>query len=151
MEFGTFGVSPQLVIKNQCGAIATKEELAQLNSGVLAKDHYQNGAGEIVEFVLRPRNLYDHLLESLEAESFKELPGFESIPIDCSNAEDLLIQLYYSDQAKRNSNIAFEYWPAFEDEAILRSYFEQCGFFTGITSDTAKQEPFWSSSSLPMF
>lgn len=119
-------VSPHLVIKNQCGLIASEEELRQLNNGRLSKDQYVNERGEIVAFVLRERTIHDNLLDALEAQTFNELEPFEYIPIDCARKEEELLKLHFSDQSKRLKSLAEqdgETYSAEMNRAILLNLF----------------------------
>lgn len=138
-------VSIDLVIKNRCGEIASEAELAKLNNGLLAKDQYVNERGEIVEFVLRERTIYDNLLDALENQAFNELEPFEYIQIDCAQIEEELLKLHFSDQSKRLKSLKGQEGQTLSagmDRAILLNLFQQCGFIDKSLSDKAKEAAF---------
>ncbi len=125
---------------NEHGNPIDSTEKSELGQGKLAKDYYINKKGSIEEVRVRQMNLSDQFLEiAIRELSASTLALDDQVHIDC-----YLIQEYLEKMQEADQRLAWNDWDKrqalqAQEERILLSIIDQCGFPTLSKNDSLKE------------
>lgn len=122
---------PETVIfKDSTGNIIPKEDVYKLDHDEFYGIHYVNADNEIVEIVIKKDAAYVKAFNQKLSVAFEEAEPIAIIDTDCSNTRDILKTVYEADQGSRQGRSAENFDIDKENQQIVVSIIEKCGFPT---------------------
>jgi hypothetical protein len=120
-----------VIYKNENGEIITLDSIQKIpNIQEWTADSYVDKNGVVKEFVLRKSNEKDKQLQKKIKEAMEYQPPIELVDIDCENVQDILQNVFDSDQGMRTNGGVMNPETDRENLTTVISLIEKCGIPT---------------------
>lgn len=123
-------ISDSAEFKDSLGNPISRDELYNFSPEEFFGDQYVNANDELIEVVLRKANYQDKALIERMKDAFEEGEPISIIDIDCSKIQNILESVYESDQGNRQGGSVQNPKTDAENQQIVVSTLENCGFPT---------------------